>query len=125
MQERELSPVFYRYFFFGWLFRDAGRGSLSERRAAWRHNLAQARWLPTYLRRWLTLSALFFSGGVGVEAIGGVWSCAACFVLFSSALPVVPVTLTVRALAPRAVVLFRFTFVASRMALVVRVTASP
>lgn len=91
MQERELSPVFYRYFFFGWLFRDAGRGSLSERRAAWRHNLAQARWLPTYLRRWLTLSALFFSGGVGVEAIGGVWSCAACFVLFSSALPVVSV----------------------------------
>ena len=91
MHEQESSPIFYRYFFFGWLFRDAGRGSLAERRAAWRHNLAQARWLPTYLRRWLTLSALFFSGGVGAEAIGGVWSGAACFVLFSSALPVVSV----------------------------------
>jgi hypothetical protein len=91
MEAQESSPVFYRYFFFGWLFRDAGRGSPAERRAAWRHNLAQARWLPTYLRRWLTLSVLLFSVGVGAEAIGGVWSGAACFVLFSSSMPVISV----------------------------------
>jgi hypothetical protein len=91
MEAQESSPAVYRYFFFGWLFHDVGRGSPAERRAAWRHNLAQARWLPTYLRRWLTLSALLFSVGVGAETIGGVWSGAACFVLFASAMPVVSV----------------------------------
>ena len=91
MKKHASSQVWYRYFFFGWLFRDADRGSLAERRAAWRHNLTQAHWLPTYLRRWLTLSALLFSGGIGAEAIGGAWVGAACFVLFSSVLPVVSV----------------------------------
>lgn len=91
MEVQESSPVVYRYFFFGWLFRDAGRGSPAQRRDAWRHNLTQARWLPTYLRRWLTLSALFFLFGAVAEAIGGTWSGAACFVLFSSAMPVVSV----------------------------------
>jgi hypothetical protein len=42
----------YRYFFYAWLFRDADSGSSLERSAALRHNLAQARWLPTYLLRW-------------------------------------------------------------------------
>ena len=45
--------LLYRYFFFGWLFRDVNRGTVLERAAAWRHNQAQARWLPTYMRRWL------------------------------------------------------------------------
>lgn len=91
MEVQEAPPTVYRYFFFGWLFRDAGRGSPTERRAAWRHNLTQARWLPTYLRRWLTLSAVFFLAGVCAEALGGVWPVAACFVLFSSAMPVISV----------------------------------
>lgn len=91
MEVQDSSPAVYRYFFFGWLFRDAGRGSPAERRAAWRHNLSQARWLPTYLRRWLTLSALFFLAGVGAEALGGAWPGAAFFVLFSSAMPVISV----------------------------------
>lgn len=91
MPAAKTSSVLYRYFFFGWLFRDAGQGSITERRAAWRHNLIQARWLPTYLRRWLALGALSFSGGVGALAAGGVWPGAAFFVLFSSALPVISV----------------------------------
>ena len=37
--------LLYRYFFFGWLFRDVTRGNLFERAAAWRHNQAQAHWL--------------------------------------------------------------------------------
>jgi hypothetical protein len=45
--------AFYRYFFYGWLFRDADSGSALERAAALRHNRNSARWLPTYLRRWL------------------------------------------------------------------------
>jgi hypothetical protein len=43
----------YRYFFYAWLFRDADCGSSLERSAALRHNLAQAKWLPLYLLRWL------------------------------------------------------------------------
>ena len=37
--------LLYRYFFFGWLFKDVNRGNLLERAAAWRHNREQARWL--------------------------------------------------------------------------------
>jgi hypothetical protein len=51
-----------RYLFYGWLFRDADHGSALERAMALRHNAAQARWLPTYLRRW----------GVGAAALSGL-----------------------------------------------------
>lgn len=56
----------YRYFFYGWLFRDAQRGSLFERAAALRHNRDRARWLPTYLRRWFVAGLLL----AGIE----VWT---------------------------------------------------
>jgi hypothetical protein len=57
--------LLYRYFFFGWLFKDVNRGNVFERSAAWRHNQAQARWLPTYLRRWLWCGVVFYAlGGV-------------------------------------------------------------
>lgn len=49
----ELREVVYRYFFYGWLFRDAESGSSFEQMAALRHNRDQARWLPLYLWRWL------------------------------------------------------------------------
>jgi fatty acid desaturase len=57
-----LRESLYRYFFYGWLFRDADAGPGLERASALRHNRDQARWLPVYLRRW---------------AIGGavVWAC--------------------------------------------------
>jgi hypothetical protein len=42
----------YRYFFYGWLFRDADRGSSLERATALRHNRDQAKWLPVYMMRW-------------------------------------------------------------------------
>ena len=42
----------YRYFFHGWLFRDADRGSSLERATALRHNRDQAKWLPVYMMRW-------------------------------------------------------------------------
>lgn len=42
----------YRYFFFGWLFPDAGIGSGVERAIALRHNRSQAKWLPGYMLRW-------------------------------------------------------------------------
>jgi hypothetical protein len=61
--------LLYRYFFFGWLFRDVNRGSLFERAAAWRHNRAQARWLPTYMRRWLAFGLFFYCAGAFVELV--------------------------------------------------------
>jgi hypothetical protein len=55
--------LLYRYFFFGWLFLDVNRGNVFERAAAWRHNRAQARWLPTYMRRWLWCGVVFYGMG--------------------------------------------------------------
>lgn len=61
--------LLYRYLFFAWLFRDASRGNLLERAAAWRHNQGCARWLPVYMRRWLVLGAFFFGSGLVVESL--------------------------------------------------------
>jgi di/tricarboxylate transporter len=47
-----------RYFFYGWLFRDASTGSELERAAALRHNRTFSKWLPTYLRRWLVIGTM-------------------------------------------------------------------
>ena len=47
-----LRTSLYRYFFYGWLFRDADCGSRLEQASALRHNRAQAKWLPIYLLRW-------------------------------------------------------------------------
>lgn len=65
-REATQSPV-YRYFFFGWLFRDAGVGNLFERAAAWRHNCEQAHWLAIYARRWIVLGMIFYGLGAIVE----------------------------------------------------------
>lgn len=47
----------YRYLFYGWLFGDACAGSALERALALRHNRANARWLPVYMRRWVAIGA--------------------------------------------------------------------
>lgn len=54
-----------KYLFYGWLFHDADIGSELERAAALRHNRIQARWLPTYMRRWVVLGA----GLLGLETL--------------------------------------------------------
>ena len=56
--------LLYRYFFFGWMFRDVTRGNLLERSAAWRHNQSQAHWLLTYMRRWLWCSWIATRNGM-------------------------------------------------------------
>ena len=61
--------LLYRYFFFGWLFEDVNQGSVFERSAAWRHNQAQARWLPTYMRRWMWCGVVFYGLGGLVESL--------------------------------------------------------
>lgn len=61
--------LLYRYFFYGWLFRDASRGNLWEQSASLRHNRQQARWLPTYLRRMTVLGVLMYAAGSFVELV--------------------------------------------------------
>jgi hypothetical protein len=60
MQYMPFRSLLYRYFFYGWLFRDASRGNRFDQASALRHNREQARWLPVYMRRWLVLGALLF-----------------------------------------------------------------
>jgi hypothetical protein len=61
--------LLYRYFFYGWLFRDVGRGNLWERSQAWRHNRDQSRWLPTYMRRWVVMGGILFGIAAFVEFV--------------------------------------------------------
>ena len=61
--------LLYRYFFFDWLFKDARRGDVFERAAAWRHNCEQARWLLTYMRRWLYFGLVLYGLGVFAELL--------------------------------------------------------
>jgi hypothetical protein len=65
MEGTSFGSLFYRYWCYGWLFRNVNHGSPFERHAAWRHNQACARWLPTYMRRWAAL-------GVGSAVIGAL-----------------------------------------------------
>jgi hypothetical protein len=69
MTELPFKILLYRYFFFGWLFKDVSKGNLFERSSAWKHNRTQAKWLPTYLRRWLIMSSLFFMFGAFCEML--------------------------------------------------------
>ena len=73
-----LRSLVYRYFFFGWLFRDVTRGTLLERAAAWRHNRERRRFLPIYLRRWLFLFAFGYGLGVVFEHAFDLMYAAAC-----------------------------------------------
>jgi hypothetical protein len=61
--------LWYRYWFYGWLFLDANRGTPLERAAAWRHNQAAGRWLPVYLRRWTVVALSTFAVGALVETV--------------------------------------------------------
>lgn len=67
MHDLAFRSLLYRYFFFVWLFKDASQGSMLERGAAWRHNQQQARWLPTYMRRWLWIGGLLYGIGSLLE----------------------------------------------------------
>lgn len=67
MQDLSFRTLLYRYFFFGWLFKDVTRGNVLERAAAWRHNKERAHWLPTYMRRWLGFGLVLYGLGGAVE----------------------------------------------------------
>ncbi len=75
-----VASLVYRYFFFGWLFRDVSRGSLLERAANWRANQEMRRYLPTYLRRWLFIFvAGYMLGAVFELGFEYMYAAACCY----------------------------------------------
>jgi hypothetical protein len=63
-----LHSLLYRYWFWEWLFVDlASARGLYQRAAAWRHNVAQRRHLPVYMRRWLVMIAANLGVGALLE----------------------------------------------------------
>ena len=61
MNELPFRTLLYRYFFFGWLFKEVNAsGDMFERAAVVRHNRRMAGWLPTYMLRWLWWALLFY-----------------------------------------------------------------
>jgi hypothetical protein len=69
MQELAFRTLLYRYFFFGWLFRDTTQGNRAERARAWHFNKARADWLLTYMRRWLWCGLILYGLGCLVELV--------------------------------------------------------
>lgn len=74
------STLLYRYFFFGWMFRDLDscQDNLFQRAAAERHNRRQAAWLPTYMLRWLTVGVLLYGLAGALEMAFGECTSATC-----------------------------------------------
>lgn len=66
--ELPFRTLLYRYFFFGWLFRDASAGSFLERAAALQFNRERRIYLATYLRRWLGLVVVSYALGILAES---------------------------------------------------------
>jgi hypothetical protein len=65
MHDITFSKLLYRYFFFGWLYKDVTRGNVFERAAAFRYNKEHAHWLLTYMVRWLWCGLIFYTlGGI-------------------------------------------------------------
>lgn len=81
----------YRYWFFGWLFRDADRGTALARVQALRHNRERSVWLPTYIRRWLVLGTILYLAGVLSESAGLERLAPTVFVLACLTVPVITV----------------------------------
>lgn len=88
MEHLPFCTLLYRYFFFGWLFKEAPSGNLFERAAIARHNREQARWLPAYVLRWLWLGLSFYALGGWLELMleapaFALWFYAASAISFS------------------------------------------
>ncbi len=71
MHDPGFTTLLYRYFFFGWLYKDVSRGSVFERAAALRYNREHAHWLLTYMKRWLWCGIFFYALGSFVEGVLG------------------------------------------------------
>jgi hypothetical protein len=66
--DEPLWSLVYRYWFWGWMFRDVNEGDLLRRASSWRHNVAMRACLPVYMWRWLACTAATALVAQGVEA---------------------------------------------------------
>jgi hypothetical protein len=69
MQDIAFTTLLYRYFFFGWLYKDVSTGNVFERAAAWRYNKEHAHWLLTYMWRWVWSGLLLYALGHTAELL--------------------------------------------------------
>ncbi|MDQ6620099.1 MAG: hypothetical protein M3Z31_10450 [Pseudomonadota bacterium] len=70
--EREpLWSLLYRYWFWGWIFRDVNDGDVLRRASSWRHNVAMRTCLRVYMGRWLACTAATGLVAQRVEASTG------------------------------------------------------
>lgn len=60
-QDRSLTQLLFLYLWPFWMFKDASRGSLYERAAAYRHNRDKRMYLPGYAMKWTILCAVFLA----------------------------------------------------------------
>jgi hypothetical protein len=75
-----LHRLLYRYWFWQWLFMDMTRArDVYQRAAAWRHNVAQRRHLPVYMRRWLFVIVANVCAGALLEKAVAATLAAAVF----------------------------------------------
>lgn len=93
MESYSFVQLLYRYWFYGWLFRDVNRGTVFERAAAARHNRDLSRWLPTYLRRWTVLGLACYGFGLAIESVVPVPLSMLPYVVSTLTVPVNAVTL--------------------------------
>ncbi len=95
--------LWYRFLFFGWMFRDINAArDLYERHAALQHNRHMRRYLPIYLRRWAFLSTSAFALGCVLEkASQPIFLTAWCFTWACLALSCMVVIATAWALLAR------------------------
>ncbi len=63
----ELGDVAARYFFFGWLFRNAGAADPWVSSAALAFNIRQRHHLPVYMLRWAVIFAVSMALGTQLE----------------------------------------------------------
>jgi hypothetical protein len=75
VQTLPFRTLLYRYFFFGWLFKDPNLAQGMERGLVMHHNRRQAAWLPKYMARWLGW-CFFLYGAAEVMQAGLEWSVA-------------------------------------------------
>lgn len=85
MNELPFSTLLYRYFFFGWLFKELGDAQDPFQKAAVvRHNQHQAAWLPTYMLRWMWASLVLYGFAGATELVFDSPGMARCFYALSA-----------------------------------------
>ena len=62
--------LLYLYFWPFWMFKDANKGTLLERAAAYRHNREKRVFLPGYIAKWSVIFVVFLSTTLFFDELG-------------------------------------------------------